>query len=999
MIDGNGNSTGSFGVCVENLGPPQPPILSEDCYTAPYLCDTSMISVATNTHSFGSLAEPAYCFPFSITTDPGAYWYQFTALTSGNFCFDIYANDGVTDYDWYVADVTTGCPGFGMDCDSTASAGLVTGLGCGSIACHGACLSVGAGSTYAILVSRRTNNSTGFTLNFTTTTALFGGVPIPTFTHGDSVCVGQSVAFTNTSTTQNQNLTFVWNFGDGYTSTLANPTHAYGAAGTFNITLIATCGSNSNVQVSSITILPPLPASVTPTAATICNGDSVTLIGSATFSSSLQVPMTFTNSTATPIPDFPNPGIQSDIVVSGVLPNSFFANPLVSVCVNITHPEDFDLNLQLRAPDGTQIALAFNAGGFGSDYIGTCFDSSATLLPSITTGSAPLTGQWAPYDYFLPTFNFTPNDGTWSLLIDDVVGGFAGTLNDWSITFNVPNYLTYSWTPSAGLSSTTNDTTIAMPGVSTNYTFIATDATGCPGSASAQVNVTNTPQSTFSINSTTLCIGEIATLTDTGVASPAATYNWNFGSGDTVSGSGAGPYLITWPTAGTDSITLVVQDSSCTSVTTVLYVTINPNPTVSTTGSDTLVCEGASINLAATSSATATYSWTGPSPFSSTIQNPVIPSATPAMTGFYFVFATDNGCPSPTANVFVQVITTPVANANGSSPVCDEATISLTTDTLLGGSYSWSGPNAYSSTMQNPFISPAALTDSGTYTVIVTVAGCPSAPSNTVIVMNPLPVPPVGGSNSPICETSTLDLFTDTVGAASYLWTGPNGFSDPNQITTRSPVTFSDGGNYIVTRTDSGTGCTSHGDTVVVQIDQNIAAQLPNVVSEVHTCALDTIIAAVDPNPAFGTWSLVSGTGGFATPNNYITAVIGVDTGVSVYQWRVVNGTCSDTINLTVVHDGIDTCGTFETNELITPNNDGLNERLIFTGLYQFPQNKLVIFNRWGSEVFSQDGYKNEWRGRTEAGTSGDELPNGTYYYVLTVPGKEGMKGFVEIRK
>src|SRR5262249_27619184 len=155
-------------------------------------------------------------------------------------------------------------------------------------ACH-PCLPIGAGSTYAILVSRRTANSTGFTLNFSTTSALFGGVPIPTFNHGDSVCVGQIVDFTNTSTTQNQNLGFVWNFGDGNTSTATNPTHAYAAAGNYTITLIATCGSNSNVQTSTITILPPLPASVTPSTSTICNGDNVTLIGSATFNSSLLV--------------------------------------------------------------------------------------------------------------------------------------------------------------------------------------------------------------------------------------------------------------------------------------------------------------------------------------------------------------------------------------------------------------------------------------------------------------------------------------------------------------------------------------------------------------------------------------------------------------------------------------------------------------------------------------------------------------------------------------
>jgi gliding motility-associated-like protein len=162
---------------------------------------------------------------------------------------------------------------------------------------------------------------------------------------------------------------------------------------------------------------------------------------------------------------------------------------------------------------------------------------------------------------------------------------------------------------------------------------------------------------------------------------------------------------------------------------------------------------------------------------------------------------------------------------------------------------------------------------------------------------------------------------------------------------------------------------------------------------------LDTVISAVDPNPAIGTWSLISGSGTFATPNNYSTAVANVDTGINVYQWRVVNGTCIDTITLTVIHDGIDTCGNLVANELMTPNNDNRNEELTFAGIAQYPQNKLVIFNRWGSEVFSQSNYQNQWRGRTEIGTSGDELPDGTYYYVLTVPNKEAVKGFIEIKK
>ena len=125
-----------------------------------------------------------------------------------------------------------------------------------------------------------------------------------------------------------------------------------------------------------------------------------------------------------------------------------------------------------------------------------------------------------------------------------------------------------------------------------------------------------------------------------------------------------------------------------------------------------------------------------------------------------------------------------------------------------------------------------------------------------------------------------------------------------------------------------------------------------------------------------------------------------VDTGISVFRWTVVNGQCRDSILLTITHDGYDTCGTLEYNELVTANGDGLNDRLVFTGLHKHLSNKLVIFNRWGAKVFSQDGYQNYWKGRTEINDGGDELPEGTYFFVLKADNETIIrKGFVELRR
>ncbi len=69
----------------------------------------------------------------------------------------------------------------------------------------------------------------------------------------------------------------------------------------------------------------------------------------------------------------------------------------------------------------------------------------------------------------------------------------------------------------------------------------------------------------------------------------------------------------------------------------------------------------------------------------------------------------------------------------------------------------------------------------------------------------------------------------------------------------------------------------------------------------------------------------------------------------------------------------------------ITPNGDGLNDELVFDVLVKntpaaFPDNELIIFNRWGDIVYKAKPYFNDWKGTNNAGL---ELPHGTYYYIL----------------
>ena len=82
----------------------------------------------------------------------------------------------------------------------------------------------------------------------------------------------------------------------------------------------------------------------------------------------------------------------------------------------------------------------------------------------------------------------------------------------------------------------------------------------------------------------------------------------------------------------------------------------------------------------------------------------------------------------------------------------------------------------------------------------------------------------------------------------------------------------------------------------------------------------------------------------------------------------------------------------------ITPNGDRNNDIWYVDYIEQFPENTVKIFNRWGNIVWEASGYNNNdvvWKGQN---TSGNDLPDGTYFYIAEVEG-EIYKGWVEITR
>jgi hypothetical protein len=134
----------------------------------------------------------------------------------------------------------------------------------------------------------------------------------------------------------------------------------------------------------------------------------------------------------------------------------------------------------------------------------------------------------------------------------------------------------------------------------------------------------------------------------------------------------------------------------------------------------------------------------------------------------------------------------PTAGSN--SPVCEGESLQLTASSVSGGVYSWTGPNGFTSSDQNPVIPTAELADAGNYYVTVTANGCTSVATATSVQMNTVPSAPTAGSNSPICSGSTLNLTASFVSGGTYSWTGPNGFISGLQNPSVNNASLSDAG-------------------------------------------------------------------------------------------------------------------------------------------------------------------------------------------------------------
>jgi gliding motility-associated-like protein len=537
-------------------------------------------------------------------------------------------------------------------------------------------------------------------------------------------------------------------------------------------------------------------------------------------------------------------------------------------------------------------------------------------------------------------------------------------------TSKVQGTASYLWSTGA----TTASIAVTTPG---SYSVTVTDSDNGCSVTSESVNITQdvtAPSVSISASAAVLnCTTESVMLTATSTVQGTASYLWS---------TGATTASIAVTTPGSYSVTVTDSDNGCSVTSESVNITQDITaPIVNISAATTiLTCATQSIALTAMAEGAASYLWnTGATTASVNVTS----------AGTYTVTVTgSNGC-SATATVTITGNSTQpsVAITGNTVLTCTTQSATLVATATVSGtaSYLWN-TGATTATI--------SVTAPGEYSVTVTDSsnGCSVNETVTVAQNTAPPVVNISGPRVLTCNATsiTLNAASSTVqGTASYLW---------NTGATTASIVVSQAGDYTVVVTDSGNGC-SNAKTVTVT-ENYVAAEITG--GSIALCIED---ASFNLNTLLPTGYVIGGTwtdgmnSGGLTGTNFDPSIVNLGD----YEFTYTEpGDCGRIIKVFVnVNDDcvVLACSTedMKISKVVTPNDDGFNDNFEITGLescgFTFG---VKIFNRWGKIVYESNNYLNNWRGRHDGSGmqigSNNELPTGTYYYIVTVSGGSGFK-------
>ncbi len=275
------------------------------------------------------------------------------------------------------------------------------------------------------------------------------------------------------------------------------------------------------------------------------------------------------------------------------------------------------------------------------------------------------------------------------------VSGSATICPGGSATISASGATSYSWSTGSTLA-----VIVVSPSVTTSYSVQLTSST-CAAVVTRTVFV-GTPLITTS--NATICTGNSATV----MASGAQTYTWSNGS--------TGPVLVVSPQSTTVYSVSASTQSCISKATSTVTVLLKPALSFSVDPGTCSTLGQATVQVLNAGPGSYTFSWM-----------PVFSSGPMAFNlyaGSHSVIVTDltTGCSSMSVTVIPPVSLSLTASG---STVCAGQSLLLSASSSTGVTYTWKGPNNFSSTQQNPVISNAGSAASGSYTVLVSSSsGC-----------------------------------------------------------------------------------------------------------------------------------------------------------------------------------------------------------------------------------------------------------------------------------
>lgn len=618
----------------------------------------------------------------------------------------------------------------------------------------------------------------------------FGGFSCPSPTITTNVAASLCTANTGSASVTVAGLTpasYSWSPGGQTTSSITNQ-----APGTYTCSITFTNGVCAPViQTRTVTITSP---GVSPTVAvssnTPCTGATLSFTTNSNGNSfSWSGPNSFSSTSQ-------NPTIPSASSLSAGQYTLVVTNT-VTGCIKTTY-----LTTTVSPSPTITATSGFICGG-GSTTLTASGGTSYTWAPatglSATSGSVVTANPGSTTEYTVTGLN-SGCSGTVTTTVS--VGGnptvsvtsgsvCAGT----SLTLTASGAANYTWSPAAGLSSTTGSVVVANPTTTTVYSVLGASGT-CTNTSSGTVTVVPLP--TLSATNGSVCGGSSATLTVSG----ATDYTWSPAS-DLSATNGS---VVTASPSVTTVYTITGSAFGCSSVTT-STVSVLSNPTVSVNGAT--VCAGSTVNISA--SGATNYTWSASPSLSQTTGSLV--TCSPSSTETFTVIGANGSCTNSAVGT-VTVINLPVLSS-ASSSICSGNTGSLSVSGAT--TYTWL-PSASLSPATGETVSanPSVTT---VYTITGTMAGCSNT---TTATMSVVPLPTVSITNASVC-VSNPSVTLSASGATNYSWTPAASLSSSVGVSVVSNATTTT--NYTVS--GEAAGCTNTA-VVTVSVIPNPTLSISN---------------------------------------------------------------------------------------------------------------------------------------------------------------------------